>query len=311
MSSIQRINNHIWQATVQVTETVPYHLYLLSGSSYAVWIDSGTPDMVDLLFQAMDTAKVSTEDLQLILNTHPHPTHIGANGVLKARTNCLIAAHPLYASWHRNRAAHLSELEKIFPAIVEDHSEWRDEIFHRLGSPHSVDILIDEGVRFQLGGPELETFRFSGHMDAQLAWLDHETSTLFLGDAITVMEAPFMHGHTNVAGYRKTLSRIDTLLDEKEIDLVLLSHFPPLDRAETRLLIGNAKNYLDRLDTIIQNLITGHEEIGLRELWKAVCETMSRQLDHRSLRTVFAHVEGLIEEDKVREVEKRVYQSRA
>jgi|GEM_PF-1152560 len=309
MADIQQIDNHIWRATAPLVENIPLHVYLLRGNGYAVWIDSGKPDMYDLLRETMQQAKVSDDHMRMILNTHPHPGHIGCNGRLRKQCGCLVAAHPRYASWHRNRAAHLSDLEKRFPDILASHKDWVTEVYSQLGQPHPVDILIDEGVRFNLGGPELETFRFSGHMMAELAWFDHESHTFFFGDTLTLIEAPFLHGHITVKGYRATLKRIGELLEEKKVERVLLAHHPPFTRDEAQQLLINLEDYLDRLDTIIFNLITGHGEIHLRDLWEAVCKTLSRQLDHRSLGTVYAHVQWLIEEDRIEEVEDKVYSS--
>lgn len=309
MDDIQRIDQYIWRASITLEAGIPLNVYLLAGSGYALLIDSGTPEMLELLQETMRTANVKPENMRLILNTHPHPAHTGCNGFFRRQYGCLIAAHSIHSDWHRNREAQLRRLDSQFPQIVADHPEWRQEIFNQLGPPHSVDILIDEGVRFELGGPELETFRFSGHMEAELAWFDHHSKTFFFGDALTLIEAPFLHGHVTVSGYRQSLQRLEGLLVEQDTQRVLLSHHPPLTREEALQLIENISAYLDRLDTIILNLITGHGEINLRELWQAVCETLGRKKDYRSLATVYAHVQALLQEDKIEEIEPKVYSS--
>ena len=60
--------------------------YLVDG----VMVDTGCAHTVEELLRALDQSKVD-----LIINTHSHEDHIGANGALQHRDRAKILAHPL------------------------------------------------------------------------------------------------------------------------------------------------------------------------------------------------------------------------
>ena len=307
MSSVRAINRRLWEAAAELSPGIPLQVYLVKGDRFSVWIDSGVSDMFPLLQQAMDKARVDPTDLRFILHTHPHHDHIGCDAQMRKFTGCLIAAQGRYAHWHSDFERHYQEYARAFPELIPDSPGLRSEILGRLDAEHPVDVLINREFHLDLGGLNLEAYRFSGHMAAELAWHLPEIRTMIFGDTITLLDAPFIQAHSTVKGYRNTLKQIGDLADELGIEKAYFSHYPPHSREELKTLIAKAGDYLDRLDTIILNLVIGYGEISLEALWEEVADTLEKQKDYRSLATVYAHVQELIDQEKIRAVEKHLY----
>lgn len=307
MSAFRPINELIWEASIELGGGIPLNVHLVKGERFAVWIDSGVKTMFPLLKATMEAAGAPPEKLRFVLHSHPHAHHIGSDGQLQRYTGCLIAAQSRYAHWHTDFERHFREYAGAFPDLIPETPALRASVFDALDEEHPVDLHINETVQFDLGRAFLSGYRFSGHMNSELAWFERHTRTFIFGDAITLVDNPIMHSHLDVAGYRHSLDRIEELLDELDVGQVLYAHHAPMTPFETRRLLDRVRTYLDRLDTIVLNLITGHGEIGLKDLWEKVTATMERQQDLRSLTTVNAHVQYLMREGKVKEIEEGVF----
>jgi len=307
MAGIQLIHERIWEVSYELPSGAALNVHLLVGDRYAVWIDSGVRAMFPLLRKAMEQAGVAPSSLRFILHTHPHNDHIGCDAQLRAYTSCLVAAHHRHAAWHNDFERHYLEFAQSFPDIIPDTPALRDTVLGPMDGEHPVDLLIDNELILDLGGLRLEAYAFSGHFPDELAWFAPFSRTFFFGDVLTLTNASFLHGHLSVGEYRKTLKRVAVLIEELDVQQALFSHYPPKNREQLLQLITYIDAYLNRLDTIVLNLVTGHEQITLADLWRAVVQTLEVEADFRSLDTVYAHVRGLIKLQKLRELEKGVY----
>ncbi len=307
MPDIKQYNPFIWRASNETYLDVPLHVHLVVGTEYAVWVDSGNASMYPQLQATMEEAGVDANRLRLIVQTHPHFDHIGCSGRLRRDHHALTAGHAAHADWHQNFEQHIKMYALTFPDLVEATPALRAGILEQLDEEHPLDIHIQEGAEFDLGEAMLVTYQFSGHMEHELGYFEKATKTLILGDTLPPLNAPVLFGHVTVGGFRQSLARIEELLDELQIETVLLTHYPPQTASQTRDLLAATAEYLDRIDTIVLNLIIGHQEIHLKDLWKAVCKTMQKEPDYRALRTVEAHVRGLIKKGKVKVLEPQMY----
>lgn len=305
---VRKQNRFIWSASRELAPGIPLQAYFVQGERYSVWVDSGDTLMVEDIRETMDRAGIPAEALRFIVNTHSHPGQIGNNGWLAELTDALVAAHRQYAHWHDDFEKLYQEYARsLLPEVITDSAAIRDEVLNILGVPHAVDLFVDEGSQFNLGGPELKAYRFSGHLTAQLGWFEQKTRNFIIGDVITRIDAPRFHGHVSVRGYREALDKLEKLLDSLEVEWVLPAHYEPLSREETKALILKVREFLDRLQTIVLNLITGYELINLEDLWREVCKTIEKEPDFRALRTVYAHVQELKAAGKVKEEEELIY----
>ena len=307
MAGIQPIHERIWEASYELPSGAALNVHLVVGDRYAVWIDSGVQAMFPLLRQTMQRAEVPPSALRFILHTHPHNDHIGCDAQLREYTNCLIAAHRRHAAWHHDFERHYQEFARSFPHIIPDTPDLRAAVLGPMDGEHPVDLLIDNELSIDLGGIRLEAYSFSGHFPEELAWFDPVSRTFLFGDVLTLREGPFLHGHLSVGEYRKSLERIAGLVEELDVQQALFAHYPPKSRDQLLAMLEATGAYLDRLDTIVINLVTGHERISLEALWREVVQTLQVRADFRSLDTVHAHLEHLIERGKLEAVESEVY----
>jgi glyoxylase-like metal-dependent hydrolase (beta-lactamase superfamily II) len=298
----------ISQVRIQLTEAIPLYVPLVKGADYAVWIDSGIQSLFPQLEAAMAAAGVRPGDLRFILHTHSHHDHIGCNAQLRAKTGCLIAAHPRYAAWHVDFERHYQEFARPFPDLVADTPALREEVLGILDRPQPLDLFVDEGVQFNLGGGvSLRALAFPGHMLAELGWLEASTRTLILGDAVTGLDWPIFHSHLSVSAYRHTLARLADNLGELRIERVLFAHFPPMRPPEVRSLLERAAAYLDEIEVTLLRLLAGQPSISLQDLWMGTCQRLGRQAEFRALNMVQAHVQDLTDRQVIREVAPMTY----
>jgi glyoxylase-like metal-dependent hydrolase (beta-lactamase superfamily II) len=295
MNIAHETNGRIFGAQVSLTPFIPLNVYLVRGDRYSVWIDSGIASMFPLLVETMAQAGISDPELRFVLHTHSHHDHIGCNGQLVDRTGCLVAAHRHYAAWHADFERHYQEFARPFPALIPDTPALRDEVLAILDRPHALDLYIDEGVQFNLGGGvALRAYLLPGHMLAEFGWFETSTQTLILGDAVTGLDWPLFHSHLTVAGYRSTLDRIAQLIADLEVQRVLFAHFPPMTPAAVYPLLDQARTYIDEIEaTLLGVLAEGPAD--LERLWRECCGRMGRQTEFRALNMVYAHMEDLIE----------------
>jgi glyoxylase-like metal-dependent hydrolase (beta-lactamase superfamily II) len=315
-TTLSEFSGPIYRAQIQLTEIIPLYVHLVKGADYAVWIDSGVKSMFPQLVETMaeagirdtDGSATLTTSLRFILHTHSHHDHIGCNGQLKGKTGCLIAAHPHYAAWHADYERHYQEFARPFPHLVPDTPALRAEVLDILDEPRPLNIHIDEGVQFNLGGGvSLEAFSFPGHMLAELGWLESSTRTLILGDAITGLDWPIFHSHLTVQGYRDSLAKIRRIMVERGVERVLFAHFPPIPPSEVESLLDKATAYIDEIEVTMIRILAGHATVTLEQLWTATCERMGRLREFRSLNMVFAHVQDLLARGFIREVASETY----
>ena len=301
MDVTQATGGRIYGAHVQLTPAIMLNVYLVKGDHYAVWIDSGTAQMFPLFLETMQAAGVAHQDLRFILHTHSHHDHIGSNGQLADATGCLVAAHRMYAAWHADFEVQYQELARPFPALMPDTPELREEVLGILDHPHPIDLFIDEGVQFNLGGATLRPYLLPGHMLVEFGWFEAETRTLILGDAVTGLDWPIFHSHLTVAGYRNTLNRIAELVHELDVQLILFAHFPPMRPAELAPLLDQARAYIDEIETTMLTILD-EGPATLEQLWRGTCTRMDREVEFRSLNMVKAHMDDLVERGLARNV---------
>jgi glyoxylase-like metal-dependent hydrolase (beta-lactamase superfamily II) len=311
MSNVFNFNGPIYQASIELAENIPLHVHLVKGTEYAVWIDSGVKSMFPLFEATMEQAGVAPNDVRFILHTHSHHDHMGCNAQLKEKTGCLIGAHPHYAAWHADFEQHYQQFARPFPHLVADTPNLRDEVLSILDEPRPLDLFIDEGIQFNLGGGvSLEAISFPGHLLAEFGWFEASTNTLILGDAITGLKWPLFHSHLSVQAYRDSLARIKQIIAQRKVKQVVLAHFPPMYAADVDALLTKAGTYLDEIETTMIRILAGQETVTLETLWVETCRRMERLQESRALNMVYAHVQDLLARRFIREVDQERYQLR-
>lgn len=150
--------------------------YLVRGKA-AVAVDAGAPGKGQKLVQALHSAGIRPEDLQLVILTHGHWDHIGSAAEIRAATGARIVMHRSEVAWLEKslkplspgvtfwgkvlRAMHRPFMPLIkvpaakvdlvlddTPVPLSDHGI-AGTIFHTPGhSPGSISLLLESGEAF-------------------------------------------------------------------------------------------------------------------------------------------------------------------
>jgi glyoxylase-like metal-dependent hydrolase (beta-lactamase superfamily II) len=132
-------------------------------------------------------------------------------------------------------------------------------------------------------------------MPAELAYYERSSRTLIVGDAVTGIDWPFIHGHLDPAGYRRTLSRLRGLIVSLPVETALLAHYPMLDAQTFDALLQRALAYLDQVEsTVLAHVRNAPGPADLETVWRASCAALGKQLEFRGLATVDAHLRDLL-----------------
>lgn len=285
----------VWQLAHQLAPGTPVHVTLVKGD-YAVLIDTGVATTFPLIEQAFfESGLVAPQDVKLVLNTHGHHDHIGANRQVRAATGALIAAPAGAVPWIEDHQRHLREFLFHHPEIIADSAALRQEIGATMDGPVRVDLAIGEGFVVNLGGGRrLEAFALPGHVEAELAYFERDSGTLIMGDAMTRLDMPFFQGHLLPTRYRATVAKLRHLVRWLPVRQAAPGHYPVLTSEALLAQLERTEAHLDDLDALIVRLVReAPEPVSLETVWRGVCESAGKEPEFRSLAMVEAHLREL------------------
>ena len=107
----------------------------------------------------------------------------------------------------------------------------------------------------EIGDRELELHPAEGHTADGMAILDRERGLLIVGDYLSDVEIPWIHG--SLADYRATLARLAPLVEAAET--VVPGHGAPHDRDTTLRILDEDVAYLDALEAGDERLPEGRD----------------------------------------------------
>lgn len=172
----------------------------------------------------------SLGELAMIVNTHAHPDHTGANGYLQRRSRCAIV---------------MSDIDRM---IVESGDpvtlmrEWSD----LQCPPYQVTRVVHPGDTLRFGDVELVVIEGSGHSAGEVSYYSRADKLLVCGDVLWQSGfsnvVPLVEGVGGLARHRRTLLALRTL----DVEVAIPGH--------GGLIIGAAA-FRDRIDHTIDTLL--------------------------------------------------------
>jgi len=172
--------------------------------------------------------------VEALFFTHSHWDHVVGHAVFPGV--------PVYASSLLARSvAQGGELAaEAMRRGREYDSQWYVERPWGYGWPEDLRGL-DDGGWFNIGDLDIEAFLIPGHAPDSMAI--RAENWLLVGDYLSPCEIPFVD---NVAGYRRTLQRLVTLIDSG-IENVVPGHGPQLSADDARRIAREDLRYLDQI----------------------------------------------------------------
>ena len=302
---VRQLTPVLWQVQQELAPGIPLNVHLVVGD-YAVLIDTGLPSTFPYVKRLLAEAVVDPSKVKLILNTHAHHDHAGADRLVKEATGALVGAPLGAVSWIEDHDRNYREFALHHPEVIPDSPELRAELGPTLIGGTRVDLIIDEGVRVRPGrNIELVAYRVPGHVHAELAYYERFSQVLIIGDAVTGTDWSIFHGHLLPSTYRATLARLRQLTSELPVRTAVLAHYAePYDAEEFLALLTRAELYVASVDHMISLIVReAGDDIGLAEVWRETSRRMNRQPEFRGLAMVDAHLKELVESGRARLVE--------
>ena len=142
------------------------HSYLIRGDYKNVLIDAGLDKNFSNLQNALLTIGIKVRDIDIVINTHEHFDHIGANRYFQ--DYALIAAHRF--------AAVKIAVEDKFVTMYE--SGDLNEL------PLKIHLWLEDKFRFDIGNFVLEVIHTPGHTSGSICIFEFNHKLLFTGDTV-------------------------------------------------------------------------------------------------------------------------------
>jgi glyoxylase-like metal-dependent hydrolase (beta-lactamase superfamily II) len=146
------------------------NMYLIEGNDSSLLVDTGL-GVADL---ASFVKKLTSKPL-IVVNTHGHPDHAGANYQFEK-----VYVYPADSSAARscNRP---EAREGSTKTMLQGNKPSADELYK--GTPINTRLVpVREGYVFNLGGRRIQVMETPGHTPGELCLLDIENKLLFTGD---------------------------------------------------------------------------------------------------------------------------------
>lgn len=283
-----QLDRNIFYTTLTLMPGVPLNVYALRGEEYSILIDTGIKAMKDQILELCN----ETGNIKNVLITHAHADHIGCNTAVKKLTNAQFFAAGA-VPWIEDMETHYQEF-CIPSEHLPDSPQQREEILGLMDGPVHVDAVITNGTVFRAGkNVELETVALPGHKLEEVGYHNHSSGDFFTGDILLALAAPFFHGFQTARGFRKSLSLIKKLLNQRIIKRLLAAHHPPLDKDSALNVIQLTEDFLNDVE---KTVIAEANGVEFPTLWKNVCDRMYKQYEFRGFAMLEVQVQELIED---------------
>lgn len=201
------------------------HVYLVKSSIKNVLIDTGTDARIDDLCVALSELGLSVKDIHLVINTHEHFDHIGANKYFY--DTAIIAAG-------RFAATKIEQDDKYVTMLGSMGTD------HHRTNPH---LWLENRNLFDLEDFHLKIFETPGHTSGCICVYEPFKRLLFSGDTVFAKGTLSAIAPSGSAGdYIDSIERLNTL----KISFLFPGHGKISKDPESDLLIA-AENAKQRL----------------------------------------------------------------
>lgn len=213
------------------------HVYIVEGEQLCV-VDTGPAPAVDGIAKALADMGRSIRDVDVVINTHEHPDHIGGNAVFAEEAEPAFICHEKATRW------------------IEDLETQRQErpvfgFYDLAGKAISVTETVQKGDEIDLGGTTLRVIHTPGHSPGSTSLLCLEDGTLITAD--TVQPVGGLPLYTDVDVTRASMERLRELPDVKTL---YRSHSKPAyTGSEIPAVLQAGIDYLDEVDAAVQQAL--------------------------------------------------------
>jgi glyoxylase-like metal-dependent hydrolase (beta-lactamase superfamily II) len=208
------------------------NIYLLEGSEKALLIDTGL-GAADLV----STVKKLTGKPVLVVNTHGHPDHSGANYQFDKifMQQADIEAAKMFSTAEMRKNAGGSMLNGQKPA---------DSEIYKVQEKNPVYEAVTDGFEFDLGDRIIKVMETPGHTPGSICLLDVKNKLLFSGDNNNTLVWLFLENCRPLSEYLITLENQAAQLDR--FTTLYPGHGPAMESSFVKDQVGCVKSIISR-----------------------------------------------------------------
>lgn len=198
-------------------------------------IDSGVKGSEEKIRHYIEAQNRDFTEIDRLILSHSHPDHIGSTARIKELTGCKILAHEAEKEWIANIA--IQNQQRPVPGFYNlvDRSVEIDEFISE-----EQELTISDGVT-------LKFIHSPGHSKGSLNIEFVEDHILFTADSV-----PLKNDIPNYDNFQELMSSLEKI-SRAEFNVLVSSWTAPLtDKAEIEQLIGEGKNYMQAIDSVVK-----------------------------------------------------------
>jgi glyoxylase-like metal-dependent hydrolase (beta-lactamase superfamily II) len=255
------------------------------------------------------------EDIQLVILTHHHIDHLGLVNIVATRSGAEVAAIDAAVPFVQNYSEEAAEDDEFALALMLRHGMPEDvaralqsvsQAFRAWGSRAEVNRVLHDGESISLRDRTLEVHFRPGHSPTDTVFLDPDRRMLLAADHLLkhISSNPLITRPRDGSSGRPQalVSYLDSLGKTRamDVDLVLPGHGDPF--TGHRELIDERVALHERRAAKIHGLIAERSRTAY-ELAQAMWGNVAVTQAYLTLSEVLGHVDLLLNDAKVREVE--------
>ncbi|GCE15740.1 MBL fold metallo-hydrolase [Tengunoibacter tsumagoiensis] len=191
------------------------YLWEFAPDEFALF-DAGAGRNVAALMQRVEEAGGTAQQIRYLFLTHHHADHVGGAAELRERTGAQVVA-----SHHTGEIVRQADEERMGLRAAREAGGY--PATYRV-QPCPIDIIVEDGAFFELGGQQLQILATPGHCAGALSFLVHwqgqrgliAGDVIFPGGRISLLNLP----DCSLSDYSTTIAR----LAELKIDFLLPGH---------------------------------------------------------------------------------------
>ena len=177
---------NIFHISARLSGSLTVELYLLKGEQ-SIIIDSGAhPYAVDCLSRDMGNLGIRPADIDVVLNTHGHPDHIGGNKTIASSSNAKVWIHASDSEYLTDaKGCFRKYLAPVMRACGSDVEAEERFYLDGVGPVVPPARLLKDGDTIDAGrGVRLTCVHLPGHTNGSVGFFWEQEGIFFSGDAV-------------------------------------------------------------------------------------------------------------------------------
>lgn len=230
-------------------------VHLIDTSAGLVMIDTGYPNMLNVILENIKRVGFSVTDIRAIFHSHGHIDHFGCTREIVKLSGA---------------KTYISRIDNDILNGTLDLS-WAKELNCTLPQPFSCDVLIEDGDVFRFGDVSVRCVHTPGHTDGVMSFFitlpDGTVAGMHGGTGTNTLTSDFLRRYgLSFDCRRKYKESVDKLRNER-VDLVL----------------GNHPEQSDTLGKMIR-ILNGDTDVRSSEDWDVLLEETEKKY-HKIMET--------------------------